>query len=163
MAKTKEEIAAYMKAYKAANKEKLAAYKKAWAAANREKTAAYNRAHYEANREKEAARKKTYYEANREKAAAQGKAYKQANPDKHNAHEAKRRATKLNATPQWLTQDHLAEIETFYTDAANRATPHHVDHIVPLQGDNVSGLHVPWNLQVIPASENCSKGNRITE
>lgn len=37
----------------------------------------------------------------------------------------------------------------------------HVDHIIPLKGDNVSGLHVPWNLQIIPARDNCKKGNRL--
>lgn len=56
----------------------------------------------------------------------------------------------------------LAQIQTIRT-----GVPHHVDHIIPLLGCDekgnhiVSGLNVPWNLQVIPANENLKKGNRV--
>ena len=93
----------------------------------------------------------------------QSKKYIQKNPEKYNAFNAKRRAAKLQRTPPWLTQEQLAEIETFYTVALAfkifTGLTYHVDHIVPLQGKNVSGLHVPWNLQVISATDNLKKYN----
>ena len=82
-----------------------------------------------------------------------------------NAKTARRRATKLQATPKWLNNLHKAHMQIFYEAAAELTKelniPFHVDHIVPLQAENMCGLHVPWNLQVIPASENCSKGNKV--
>ena len=78
--------------------------------------------------------------------------------------QAKRRASMRRAAPPWLTRSHLDEIAGVY-ELARRLSEetgvaHEVDHIVPLQGESVSGLHVPWNLQAIPASENRWKGNR---
>ena len=80
------------------------------------------------------------------------------------ANAAKRRSTKLQATPNWLT-DYDWEIIKWVYHCAKVAEkqynePYHVDHIVPLQGKNVCGLHVPWNLQVLTAKENLTKGNR---
>jgi hypothetical protein len=83
------------------------------------------------------------------------------------ANSVKRKAQKNNACPKWLSPTDLAKIKSVYKMAKNlykkTGIIHHVDHIVPLQGENVSGLHVPWNLRVIPASDNCSKGNKLIE
>ena len=71
-----------------------------------------------------------------------------------NAMGAKRRAAKLQRTPAWAD---LEAIKQFYI---NCPKGYAVDHIVPLQGVNVSGLHVLNNLQYLTKSENCSKGNK---
>jgi hypothetical protein len=79
--------------------------------------------------------------------------------------EAKRDAAKLHATPEWLTKDHWEEIRSIYLKARELTVktnePHHVDHIVPLLGKTVRGLHVPWNLQVMKGIENMRKNNRM--
>lgn len=81
---------------------------------------------------------------------------------KANAHHAKRRTSKLHATPQWSD---LKRIEAIYAEAQRltmeTGVVHHVDHIVPLQGKNVCGLHVSWNLRAIPALENLTKSNKF--
>lgn len=79
-----------------------------------------------------------------------------------NAKTARRRAKKLRATPLWLTDLQKEHIKMFYECAAmmtkETGTRFEVDHIMPLQGKLSSGLHVPWNLQVIPMSDNRKKG-----
>ena len=103
--------------------------------------------------------RKEYRTNNPDKVAADLKAWSEANPDKVNAFSAKRRAAKLNRTPAWANQKAIAD---FYLDAQVRTldgVEHHVDHIIPLQGKLVSGLHCEANLQVITAQENLAKSN----
>ena len=65
------------------------------------------------------------------------------------------------ATPQWLTREQLAQIASVYQQAVESGLT--VDHIVPLKGKSVRGLHVPWNLQLLPGSLNYSKNNRFED
>jgi hypothetical protein len=90
--------------------------------------------------------------------------WKKENPDKVNAQRARRRAAKLNRMLKWGKEYLKPEIDNWYR-RAKLATifmeePYEVDHIEPLQGKNISGLHVPWNLTLLTQSENASKGNR---
>jgi len=78
----------------------------------------------------------------------------------------KRHAIKLQRTPNWLNAGHFFEIECVYQYCGalrSIGLDYHVDHIVPLRGKNVSGFHVPWNLQVLTAKENIIKGNHYVQ
>ena len=83
---------------------------------------------------------------------------------KNNARLAKRRFYQLRATLIFLDYNFQNEIKQFYIKAKelekSTKVKYHVDHIVPLLGKNVCGLHVPWNLQILEAKENLSKGNK---
>lgn len=67
------------------------------------------------------------------------------------------------ATPKWLTKEHKQQIADTYElmrdCRAVTGEDYHVDHIVPLKGENVCGLHIPWNLQVLPGYVNVFKSN----
>lgn len=121
------------------------------------------------NRDKEAilSRNKKWRDENPEKVVERSRDYYESNKLDFFVRVAKRRAVKLNATPEWLDQEQHQEIKDFYWLAkdltAVSGESYHVDHIVPLQGDNVCGLHVPWNLQILPADINLSKGNRYAD
>lgn len=84
---------------------------------------------------------------------------------KMRAYQKKRKLSAKRAAPPWLTSDHLFKMETIYRKAATLqkllSIPMQVDHIIPLQGKDVCGLHVPWNLRAIPAEINQWKKNKL--
>ena len=110
-------------------------------------------------------KQKEYREANKARVLANKKKWRDTNKGKQIAILQKRRAAKIKRTPSWLSQEHQKAIRLEYELAAwctaVTGIIYHVDHIVPLRGKTVSGLHVPWNLQVIPAKDNLAKGNRF--
>jgi hypothetical protein len=154
------------------NRKKILLRVKKYTKENYEEIKAYKKEYRKNNKEKIAADNKKYQQENPEKVNANTRKWAKNNPDKVLASVRKRQLTKTKQTPKWLTEEQLKEIEWFYTTAKElqwlSEEPLEVDHIIPLKAINAKtkehiacGLHVPWNLQIISASKNRSKGNRI--
>ena len=165
---------------KAQCKECQLAYNRAYKSKNKATASAYSKKHREENKEYHKERNARYYAENKEYFSEWAKGYRaehgerlnennrewsKENSDKRNALTAKRRAAKLQRTPAytetcpwqkfWLKEHYrTAKVLEEMT-----GVKYHVDHIIPLQGELVSGLHIAENLQVITAAENLSKHN----
>jgi 5-methylcytosine-specific restriction endonuclease McrA len=112
-----------------------------------------------------AQKKEAYLEWKRSYMREYNKKYTEEKRYLFNAKAMKRHAAKKHRTPKWLTPEHDTMIKLFYYVSAWLSTatkiPMNVDHIVPLQGKTVSGLHVPWNLRVITEKQNNQKRNKF--
>lgn len=118
--------------YTSRNKETIAAYLKDYSSRNREILREYHR--------------------------EWSKEWRDNNRGLVNARANEYQAAKIQRSPPWLSDEHRQILEIIYD---NCPKGYEVDHILPLRGKHVSGLHVPWNLQYLPMSVNRSKGNRI--
>ena len=123
--------------------------------------------------------KRKYYEANKENVIARAQArtdedkrrykknHKINNPDMYKEMTSLRRRRFRDATPKWLTDAQKMEIRLKYRLAIelSRLTGerHAVDHVIPLHGETVCGLHVPWNLQVLTQKDNLLKYNKLID
>jgi hypothetical protein len=133
-----------------------------WAEANPERNRERAREWARQNAERNRARVKAWRAANRDRHNERNAEWVKRNPGKVNATTARRRAKLAQATPPWADHDAIRvvyEMAAAHTDLFG--IPYHVDHIVPLAGKNVCGLHVPANLQILPGRDNQRKGNRF--
>lgn len=138
----------YHQNYRKENAERIATLKKQWANENIDHKKAKDKAYAIANPDKRA-QARAKWDAN--------------NPGATSAAKKANYAARIKRIPSWLSEDDKWMIAQAYDIAKVRTAmfgfPWHVDHIIPLKGRNVSGLHVPCNLQVIPGADNLRKSN----
>jgi hypothetical protein len=169
-------------AYVKTNIDKVKQYRQSYYSKNKDKMLAQAK-EYRSNpvvAENERIRQKQYYAERSAAIQAKRKARLESNPDlkqklieygkqhyENNKHLYvarlnQRRAVKVSATPTWADLDAIKHIyKQSRQISIETGILHHVDHIVPLQGETVSGLHVEYNLQIIPAKQNLSKANKL--
>jgi hypothetical protein len=138
---------------------------------NHEERKAKLKAYWHDNKDELKTRYRGYYQKyrddNRDTERERYRQHYQANPDYYQVKSRIRQEGQLQATPKWLTKEQKAAISTIYRKARQltklTGVKHVVDHIGPLNGKNSCGLHVPWNLQVIPETENLRKGRKESD
>ena len=155
----------YQKNYYNDNRDAVAEYKRRYQKENGIELALKSRARYFANHEAAKATRRRYYENNLEAVRQRSKEWALANPGRVKEAKHRRRAALTDRLPLWY-----GEFDEFIiSEAADLARQRaeltgfewHVDHVYPLLGKKVSGLHCGLNIQVIPAYLNLYKKNRM--
>jgi len=145
-------------------------YSKQWDAENPDKRKAAMQRYRARNKQVCAARVRAYDELHPEKKRARQKRaqkkWNDANRDRLTAyHSARRRGLRqlfARLKPEWQNQI-IAIYRECKAMSEKTGIKHHVDHIFPIKARNSCGLHVPWNLQILPAHENMKKSNKVPQ
>ena len=175
MSKTTEQQRARNRKWYLAHRDEAIAKAAAWKSSNPDASAAHCATYRENNRDECNARTAAWANENPEKQRAAVAAWNQANPERHaattaawaKAHPAEcaaktRRYRTSKRTPSWANLDYIEGIYELCDMFRNVGLDVEVDHIVPLQGKNVSGLHVEHNLQLMHSVMNKRKSNSFT-
>jgi len=139
---------------------------------NPEEVRAKQRVQYHENSDKRKAEMRKRAKEKRPLRLAYERKYRKENPEIFKAKrkrlfylDTSRRCRRKEATPKWLSAEQKQKIKDLYKSARAMSEFHeekyHVDHIEPLFGENSCGLHVDWNLQILPAFENLRKSNKL--
>lgn len=146
---------------------------KMWREENQDYTSEYGRLYRSARGEDLLAKKREYQRAwsaaNREEKSRRDAQYSSSKRSSGDinflatcAAKTKRYETaKINATPTWADHDVIGGMYEIAQVFRRVGFDMHVDHIVPLQGKTVSGLHTHDNLQLMIGGANQSKSNRV--
>lgn len=106
-----------------------------------------------------------YTKEERIRRRAYDRLYRKKNRARLNCNNMKYVSDKRFSTPKWLSLFDKHYMKHIYIQAKELENldgiKRHVDHIIPLRGKTVCGLHVPWNLQILTAEENCNKNNKL--
>ena len=148
-------------AWSVANTDKVNAQKRSWRERNLEHARALNLANQKLHRDSANERNRRYAAAHREELRARNAAYQKAHPEIGAAKTARYLAAKRKQLPTWADQGAIDMIYRAAEVIRTTGFEVHVDHIVPLQGKNVSGLHVHNNLRIIQANANRMKSNQF--
>ena len=120
----------YMREWRKNNREKYRKYGREWATRNRKPYGEYQ------------------------------KAWGKLNPQKITAYSSRNRARRLLREPAWADRTKIRRVyELCRVITEGTGVQHQVDHVIPLVGELISGLHVHQNLQILTAEENTAKGN----
>lgn len=125
----------------------------------------YMKSRYLVTREKQIQYASNWNKQNPERKLKNQLSYQKRNPGKTQNITKKYKISKQLRTPKWLTKSDWIEIKWAHSEARKRTKEtgikYVVDHIIPLQGKNISGLHCPQNLQIITHKQNSRKGISI--
>ena len=155
--------------YAEANKQQIADYKRFWNEKNKERIREKFKNRPDSARERKAKYDKEYNMVNAERIRENKRKYAIRLETRALKNEANRRRRMYlkQATPNWMDEFDELFIKEIYHLASLRSEilgiKHHVDHIIPLKGKTVCGLHVPLNLRILTAEDNIRKNNKFEE